>query len=156
MEPFVLVVMEHASAWPSHVAGGAGECVVLKQEVHEDAGQLLTRAYQRIRAIERVGGSIGLAVMCCGDQPSRTALEERVPLARALLATVQRTGPGRLELVARSNASERTRQSLLALAGTLTERLVGSSATVSARFLARDDGAHETARRSANEHRSAA
>jgi hypothetical protein len=135
VEPFVLVVMEHASAWPAHVKGGTGACFVLKQEVHEDAGDLLQRAYERIGAIERVGGSIGLAVLCCGDQTGRTALEDRVPIARALLATVLRTGGGRLELVARSSAPARSRQSVLALAGTLTERLVGSSVSVAARFL---------------------
>jgi hypothetical protein len=161
VEPFVLVVMEHASPWHTEVAGGTGACVVLKQEVHEDAGELLRRAYERIRAIERIGGAISVAVLCCSDEPGRTAFEERIPLARALLATLLRTGAGRLELVARSSAPDRTRHSLLALAGTLTECLAGSSASVSVRFLGpasfdSDDGAHERSERSADEGRSAA
>lgn len=135
MEPFVLVVMEHASAWPAHVNGGAAECVALVQETDEDADDLLRRTYERIRAIERVGGSVEHAVLCCTDDPRRAALEGRVPLARALLTTVLRTREGRLELVTRSSAAARTRQSLLGLAGALTQALAGSSATVTARFV---------------------
>lgn len=134
MEAFVLVVMEHASEWPAPVNGGAAGCVVLRQEPNETDGALLRRTYERVRAIERLGGSIEVAVLSCNDDPSVGALEGRVPLARALLATVLRRSSGRLELMARSSAPDRTRQSLMALAGTLTEALAGTSASVSARF----------------------
>jgi hypothetical protein len=134
METFVLVVMEHASEWPAHVSGGTAGCVVLQQESGESHGALLRRTYDRVRAIERVGGAVEVAVMSCNDDASVSALEGRVPLARALLATVLREGKGRLDLVARSDAPNRTRLSLVALAGTLTEALVGTSASVSARF----------------------
>jgi hypothetical protein len=135
VEPFILVVMEHASAWPAHVNGGVAECVALVQEANEAPGDLLRRTYERIRAIEHVGGSIEHAVLCCSDDPRRAALEGRVPLARALLATILRAGEGRLELLARSSAADRTRQSLLGLAGALTGALAGSSAMVTARFV---------------------
>jgi hypothetical protein len=134
VEPFVLVVMEHGSEWPAHVNGGIAGCIALRQESNEDLGGLLRRTYDRVHAIERLGGTVKWAVLSCNTDPSRGALEGRVPLARALLATVLRAGDGRLELLARSSASERTRQSLVGLAGALTLGLVGSSASVSACF----------------------
>jgi len=134
MDNFVLVVMEHASEWPSHVNGGTAGCVALRQEPAESRGELLRRTYKHIRAIERIGGAVELAVLSCDDDPNIDVLEGRVPLARALLATVLRAGEGRLDLVAPSGVSGRTRHSLMALAGTLTEALAGTSASVSARF----------------------
>lgn len=63
-------------------------------------------------------------------------LEDRAPLARALLAEVLRGGDdGRLELLARSAAPNRVKLSLVGLAGTLTEALAGTSVSVSARFV---------------------
>jgi hypothetical protein len=134
METLVLIVMEHASEWPSHINGGVAGCVAMRQEPDESHGDLLRRTYQRMRSIERAGGSVEVAVLSCSDDPSRGALEGRVPLARALLGTVLRGGRGRLDLTGRSSAPDRTRRSLIALAGTLTEALVGTSASVSARF----------------------
>lgn len=52
----------------------------------------------------------------------------------ALLAAVLRGGNGRLEPLARSAAPDRVNLSPVDLAGTLTERLAGTSASVSARF----------------------
>ncbi len=74
------------------------------------------------------------AVLSCSDDGSLRAVEGRVPLARALLASVLRDDGGRLDLVARASAPMRTKQSLFALAGALTESLAGTSASVSARF----------------------
>ena len=157
VETFVLVVMEHGSAWPLQVGAGAAGCVALGQEPHETHGELLRRAYGRIRAIERRGGAIEVAVLSCNDDPSTGALAGRVPLARALLATVLHTGQGRLDLVARSSAPNRTKQSLVALAGTLTEVLVGTSASVSARFTGPPsvESTHVRPRRTVHERRAA-
>jgi hypothetical protein len=130
-----LVVMEHGSAWPTHVEASGGTCVALCQEPHEDHGALLRRAYHRLRAIEGVGGTVVVAVLSCNDDASVPALEGRGPLARTLLATILRTREGRLELVARASISDRTRRSLWGLAGSLTEALAGTTASVSALFL---------------------
>jgi len=134
MDTFVLVVMEHASAWPAHIPGPEAGCVALQQGSREGHGELLRRTYERARALEQAGAAIEVAVLSCSDDPSIGALERRVPLARALLATVLRRGDGRLDLVARWGAPDRAKQSLVALAGMLIEALVGTSASVSARF----------------------
>lgn len=134
VETFVLVVMEHASEWPAHVTGGVAGCIALVQEPNELRSELLRRTYERVRTIERAGGVVEVAVLTCSDDPSVRTLEGRVPLARTLLSTVLHAQEGRLDLVARASAPDRTKQSLVALAGTLTEALVGKSASVSARF----------------------
>lgn len=147
MEPLVLVVMENGSEWPVHLAGTAAGCVVLRQETGEDEGALLRRTYDRVRAIERSGRRVCRAVLSCSDDGRPAALEARVPLARALLATVLRAGgDGRMDLVGRSKARPRVRSSLVALAGTLTEALAGTTATVSLRFA---DGPSEAGRQAA-------
>ena len=133
MEPITLVVMEFGSDWPKQLQPSSG-CVVLSQERNEPHSELLRRTYVRIRAIEQAGGIVTLAVLSCNNDVARRALEARVPLARALLATVLRANEGRLVLLGRSSAPDRTRHSLMALAGTLTEALTGTSASVSAQF----------------------
>ncbi|WP_204149391.1 hypothetical protein, partial [Lacticaseibacillus rhamnosus] len=92
----------------------------LRQEPDESHGELLRRTYERVRVIEGAGGAVEFAVLSCADDGSVHALEGRVPLARALLATVLRGSKGRLELVARVGAQDRVKHSLIALAGTLT------------------------------------
>lgn len=134
MDSFVLVVMEHASAWPAGVRSGSAGCVALRQEPNESLPDLLRRTYSHIRAIELVGGTVHQAVLSCCDDDSVRTTEDRLPLARALLASVLREDHGHLDLVARAGASARTKQSLVALAGTLTESLMGTSASISARF----------------------
>ena len=135
MEPFTLVVMECGSDWPARMPPTSNShCVVLSQERNEPQSALLRRTYDRIRAIELGGGIITLAILSCNNDTGRRALEARVPLARALLATIIRADEARLLLVAGSSAPDRTRYSLTALAGTLTGALVGSSASVSALF----------------------
>lgn len=134
MDSFVLVVMEHTSDWPAGVRSGTAGCVALRQDPNESTPDLLRRAHLRIRAIELVGGTVHQAVLSCSDDGSRRATEGRMPLARALLASVLRDGDGRLDLVARAGAPALTKQSIVALAGALTESLAGTSASVSARF----------------------
>ena len=141
MDSFVLVVMEHTSAWPAGVRSGSAGCIALRQEPHESLADLLRRTCSHLRAIDLAGGTVHQAVLSCSDDPSLRATEDRVPLARALLASVLREDEGHLDLVARSSASARTKQSLVALAGALTASLVGTSASVSARFATADRAA---------------
>ena len=101
-----MVVMEHGAEWPAHVNGGAAGCVALRKEPSESHGELLWRTYERIPAIERIGGGVELAVLSCKDDASVGALERRGPLARALLATVLRR-VRHLELVERTSAADR-------------------------------------------------
>lgn len=78
----------------------------------------------------------------------------------ALLASTLREADGRLDLVARSSAPDRAKQSLVALAGMLTEALAGTSASVSVRFAETLNGQGQrtgrSARRAADERRPAA
>lgn len=134
MESFSLVVMEHGSDWPAEIGPGAGGCIVLKQGSNDTRSELLRRAYDRVRTIERAGAIIEIAVLSCNDDRSRHALEGRVPLARALLAVVLRRGNGRLVLAGRSGAHVRVRHSLAALAETLAEAVSSTSVRVSAVF----------------------
>lgn len=134
MDSFVLVVMEHTSEWPAGVRSGTAGCVALRQEPNESLPDLLRRTHSHIRAIELVGGTVHQAVLSCSDDESVRVAEDSVPLARALLASVLRDDQGRLDLIARAGAPARTKQSLVALAGTLTESLMGTSASISARF----------------------
>jgi hypothetical protein len=69
-ESVVFVVMEHASEWPSHIKGGAAGCVAIRQQPNEDHVDLLLRAHERVRAIERIGGCVERAVLSCNDDPS--------------------------------------------------------------------------------------
>lgn len=134
MEPSVLVVMERASTWPSSLPHWCKNCVALQQEPSEAYRDLLRRTHDGVRTIERAGGHIELAVLSCNDDASAAALEGRIPVARTLLATVLHAASGKLLLLGRASAPDRLRHSLVALAGTLTEALAGSSASVSALF----------------------
>jgi hypothetical protein len=160
MSAFIVIVMEHGSEWPAQVSGAAGGCVVLQQEPEEGEEPLLRRTEARIRTIERGRGKVGLAILSCNDSGDGATLESRERLGRALLATVARTGEGRLDLVGRSSAPEYAKASIMALAGTLLEALPGSSASVSARFAEGvTSGTHRAARKAthrADERRSAA
>jgi hypothetical protein len=146
MNRVTLVVLECGSDWPSGVRQDDADCVALAQAPNEPHSALLRRTYDRVRAIEYGGGTVHLAILSCNNDASRTALDGRVPLARALLATVLRTSDGRLILAGRASASDRMRRSLVALAGTLTEALTGTSASVSAVFGAPPSGARMTER----------
>jgi hypothetical protein len=131
---FVLVVMEQGSQWPAHLDAATDNCVVLQQDPRETHAALLRRTQDHLRRLERVGDSIEMAVLSCNDDARPGAFEDRALLARALLAAVLQSGNGRLELLARSNAPDRAKLSLVGLAGTLTEALAGTTASVSARF----------------------
>jgi hypothetical protein len=135
MEPFVLVIMERGSEWPAEIRAGAESCIVLTQQAGETHEGLLRRTYDRIRAVERLGGRVERALLACNGETRREALEGRVPIARALVSTVRgSTSGGNLVLAGRADASARVRQSLVALAGAATGTLAGSAASVSVLF----------------------
>ncbi len=134
-EPFTLVVMEDGSEWPASVPGKATERVTLKQDRHEVHGCLLLRAMDRVRKIEASGGVVEQVVLCCSGDASDPAVQGRATVARALLERVLRgADAGRLELVALQGASATVKQSLVALAGSLSQALAGTHASVGARF----------------------
>ena len=143
---FVLVVLEQGSPWPAHLDAAADNFVILQQAPQERRAALLRPSQDSIRRIERAGDSVGTAVLSCNDDASPGVLEDRAPLARALLAAILRGGNGRLELLARFAAPNRVKLSLVGLAGTLTEPLAGTSVAVSARFVESSRGGRRNAR----------
>lgn len=134
MKPSALVVMERGSNWPSRLHRNTAGCVALTQARSELHSELLRRTCDRVRAIERTGQPVALAVLSCNDDATDATLEERGPLARALLGAVLHAEKGRLLLVGRLTASSSLRDALLGLAGTLCEAIAGTSVSVSVLF----------------------
>jgi hypothetical protein len=130
-----VVVIEPGACWPASVIGprvDAQGVVVVRAEPHETDRSLLARAMLSC-AKEAAGGvSIQTAVLsCCGtDEDSR--LPARARLACGLLSKVLSSGPGRLVLVT-DNCRGPTANSLIGLAGTLLEFLVGTGTSVDVR-----------------------
>jgi hypothetical protein len=124
-----LIVMEPGSEWPGHV--GDPENVVA---VGGDEDGLLDRAKQRLDAIRRRGQRVRVAVLACRETLDATSVDRRSEVARELLAAVAEAGFGRLVMTTSKRATMRERCELLALAGDLSQRLRGSTATVSVRF----------------------
>jgi hypothetical protein len=100
-----LVVMEPGSEW-------------------QDELDILRRGQQSVR----------VAVLACNGDTDAEVERYRAKIARTLMTAVTGTTFGRLVLSASRGASLPVRQELLALAGTLTDQLRGTSATVSLRF----------------------
>lgn len=126
--------MERGSNWPARLHRSATGCVALTQTQSELRSELLRRTCDRVRAIERTGEPIGLAVLSCNDDATDGTIEERRPLAMALLGAVLHADNGRLLLLGRLTASAYLQDALLRLAGTLREALAGTSASVSVLF----------------------
>ncbi|HSY21065.1 MAG TPA: hypothetical protein VK841_03070 [Polyangiaceae bacterium] len=128
MKPSAFVVMERWSSWPADLHRSAVGCVALRQDESELRADLLLRTRNRIRGMERTGHPPGLAVLSCNEDATDAAFNERLLLGRALLGAVLQADKGCLLLLGR-----RTRApcgDLFALAGLLSEGLVGSSAFV--------------------------
>src|SRR5262249_30608249 len=127
-----VVVVESGGMSPS--LARSGDAVTLRAEPHAAPGDLLRRTLGTVGTLERTGQSVALAILGCNDDVSALGLERRGGMARALMAAVLHTDGGRLVLVARRDAPPKVRQGLLALAGTLTEGLAGTTASVSVVF----------------------
>ncbi len=134
-EPFTVVVMEHGSDWPAALEGGAAACVALKQEPHEPSICLLHRAIRRIRKMEGGGAGIERVVVCCCDDASASAVQARLVLARGLLHPLLADAEeGGFELVASNRSSGKMKQSLVALAGVLSQEVAGTRTSIGVRF----------------------
>jgi hypothetical protein len=129
MEVVTLVVMEQKSQWPGHA--GDSENVVA---VSSDEGGLLERTRHRLDSIRLRGQQVGVAVLACNEVTHDESVAMRSAVAHELLSAVIDAGSGRLVLSASSLASMGQRRELFALAGSLTERLRGKTATLSVRF----------------------
>ena len=124
-----LIVMEPGGAWPGHV-GGTEDTVVVSYG--HDA--LLKRTCQKLDALRQAGQQVRLAVLACNEAMDYEAVKRRSEVACELLAAVSETGFGRLILSSGDAAPMPLRRELLSLAGALSHKLRGTTATVSVRF----------------------
>src|ERR1700733_14563927 len=120
-----LVVMEPGSEWPGHV-GQNSNLVAFSQK----GAKLLQRTREELDALRRDQHNVRVAVLACNGEIDGEANGYRVQVAHTLLGAVTGTTFGRLVLSAGGGASLLVRQELLALAGTLSEQLRGTTATV--------------------------
>jgi hypothetical protein len=125
-----LVVMEPGSEWPGHV-GDHPNLVAFSQS----GEMLLQRTKETLDALRRDEQDVRVAVLACnGETADGEADGYRTQVARTLLSAVSSKTLGRLVLSASGRASVRLREELLALTGTLSAQLQGTTATVSLRF----------------------
>jgi hypothetical protein len=129
-----LIVMEQGSEWPGRV--GDSENVVA---VGHDGKGALQRTRWSVDSLRRHGHQVRVAVLACNEATDASSVACRAELAHELLAAVAAGGFGRLVLTATDHASMKLRGELLSLAGTLSDRLRGTSATISVKFGAPDE-----------------
>jgi hypothetical protein len=129
MAGIAFVVMEPGSEWPGHV--GESETLVALR-----SGQDMVQCTRdRLAVLRRQREEVRVAVLACNGATDAASADRRAHVARELLASVSRTFRGRLVLTASAwRASSLFRHHMLTLAGTLTDHLPGTSATVTLRF----------------------
>ena len=124
-----LVVMEPGSEWPGHV--GESETLVALRSEQDMVGS----TQEKLAALRRGRQDISVAVLACNGATDAATMDRRARVAGDLLESVSRAWRGRLVLTASAGrASGSLRQHLLLLAGTLSDRLRGTSATLTLKF----------------------
>jgi hypothetical protein len=124
-----LVVMEPGSDWPGHV-GNSETLVALRSEQ-----DMLVSTREKLASLRRGRQDVSVAVLACNGAIDDATAGRRAQVAGELLASVSRAWRGRLVLTASAGrASAPIRQHLLSLAGTLSDNLRGTSATVTLKF----------------------
>ena len=135
MTTTAMIVMERGGDWPGQI-GDATNVVAFGQGCDD----LLQSTREKLGTLHRGHQSVRVAVLACGSAEGAVAAGRRAQLARLLLAAVASTTCGRLILSASGCASPQLREEMFSLAGTLTEELGGTTATVSLRFAEALDG----------------
>jgi len=129
MAVVTLIVMEPGSEWPGYV--GDSESVVAV--AHEDEA-LLERTKQKLDAMRQERQQLRAAVLSCNTASDASSVARRSDVAHELLTAVTEAGPAKLVLAASDRITMQQRCELLSLAGELSQRLRGGTATVSVRF----------------------
>jgi hypothetical protein len=124
-----LIVMEPGSEWPGHV-GDAEDVVAF---AHGGEGLLATIEH-RLDSIRQRGQHVRVAILACNEAADSVATLQRSAVATVLLRAVTSAGLGRLLLSAGANASVPLRREMLSLVGALSQKIEGTTASVSVRF----------------------
>jgi hypothetical protein len=126
MARIALVVMEPGSEWPGHV--GDAETLVALRSLD---GTLLESTRMRLASLRLGRDDVRVAVLACSASTDARAHDERAQIADELLGSVLEARRGRLVLTApMRGAPPLLRQQLIGLAGVLSERLRGTSTTL--------------------------
>jgi hypothetical protein len=125
-----LVVVEPGSEWPTPV-GDTPSLIAFSA----DTDRLFQRTQEMLDALRRSRRHVRVAVLACNGDMEGDEDGFRTLIARALLDAVSSQAFGHLVLNADGRASLRLRQELFRLTGALSERLGGTTATVSLRFI---------------------
>ena len=124
-----LIVMEPGSEWPGHVRD-VEDVVALA-----DGGEgLLAPIEHRLDALRRRGEHVRVALLACNGAVDPMAVQRRSEVAAELLAAVTSVVRGHLVLSVGDNVSMAVRRELLSLAGALSQKIEGTTATVSIKF----------------------
>jgi hypothetical protein len=130
MAVVTLIVMEPGSEWPGYVEDSESVVAV----AHGDEG-LLARTRRRLDAMRQERQQdLRVAVLACNTASDVTSVARRTEIAHELLTAVTEVGSGKLVLAASDRITMQQRCELLSLAGELSQRLRGGTATVSVRF----------------------
>lgn len=124
-----LVVMEPGSEWPGHM-GDSVDLIAFSM----GGEALVHKTQEKVDALKRDRQDVRVAVLACNGEADVQTGTCRAKVARTLLAAVSRATFGRLVLTASSRVPMRVRNELFLLAGTLSENLRGTTATVSLKF----------------------
>jgi hypothetical protein len=125
-----IIVMEKGSEWPGQV----GECQSLLAVGACDEHETLQRTRERLEWLRHHDHQVRVAVLACSEATDPASAARRAAVAHELFGVVRATVSGRLVLAGTDHASMQARRELLGLAGALSDRLGGTSATVSVRF----------------------
>ena len=132
-----MIVMECGSPWPLHIVEqrpDAASVTAIVQQPGEHATFLKQRAIKRVSTLLARGTALESAVLSCGAYSHEATWASRALLARAMLSTLAKGGPGRLVLAAAQGMSAQYRHALMALADTLRAMLGSNDVSVAVSF----------------------
>jgi hypothetical protein len=129
-----LVLIENGAPFAVHAQPNQRVVVAIAQTADERPVDFALRAIERIARLERKGRWAAEVTLAVGQNDGDSLLATRALVARALLQHLMNTRESVLVLHADRGANDGSRHELMALAGTLTTELVGSSVMVRVRF----------------------
>lgn len=125
-----LVVMESGGDWPSFIVRHDVDVVACR-----DAGGEEAAATHAVRErVARLGSPPSFAVLACNAHEDDEAMDRRVAMTQALLASLRESDHGQLIIHIPGRATPAMRRQLIGLTGALTDSMEGNPTRVSLRF----------------------